>query len=273
MKRRVGGELIGGGLATWTIGSHRLRRCHERPRADEPVRLDGGDPRLRRPAGLGCRSRRLRGLRQPGRPRGARLRRPLRAARPLRARRDPLQAPRRIPVSGRGLPNDQGSRDGGVGADGRGLVRPPRRLDVPGLLHLDAARHARRAGCGRRLQGHRGAARGRAGAARARGDPGDGRPAGVGDRCVGPLSLRQSGGAGRARVLRAFRSGRQAGPRHGPLQVPGRRTPRRTARWFRRARRERRCRTPTTGWCARTARSCASPTRRRPSSCPTGWAR
>ena len=53
----------------------------------------------------------------------------------------------------------------------------------------------------------------------------------------------------------------------------GRRTPRRTARSSRRARRGRRCRTPRTGSCARTARSCASPTRRRRSSCPTAWAR
>ena len=199
-----------------------VRRCHERPRADDPARLDGGDPRVRRPAGLGRRSRRLRGLRQPGRPRGARLRRSVRAARPLRSRRHPLQAPRRVAVPGRGLPDDEGPRDGRVGPDGRGLVRPPRRLDVPGVLHLDADRHARRPGCGRRLQGHRGAARGRAGAARARGDPRDGRPAGVGHRLPRPLPLRQSGRARRARVLRALGAGGQARARHRPLQVPRR---------------------------------------------------
>jgi PAS domain S-box-containing protein len=53
----------------------------------------------------------------------------------------------------------------------------------------------------------------------------------------------------------------------------GRRSPRRIARWSAPARRGRRCRTPRTGSCARTARSCASPTRRRPSSCPTASAR
>ena len=258
-----------------TIGSHRLRRCHERPRADEPVRLDGGDPRLRRPAGLGRRSRRLRGLRQPGRPRGARLRRAVRAARPLRSRRHPLQAPRRIAVSGRGLPDDEGPRNGRVGPDGRGLVRPPRRLDVPGVLHLDADRHARRAGCGRRLQGHRGAARGRAGAARARGDPRHGRPAGVGHRLPRAASTTP--------IRRRWpRSGSPSSPtwwasppttRSTTSTPTGRRSPRRTARSSRRARRGRRCRTPRTGSCARTARSCASPTRRRPSSCPTDWAR
>ena len=116
----------------------------------------------------------------------------------------------------------QGPRDGRVDPDGRGLVRPPRRLDVPGLLHLDADRHARRAGRGRRLQGHRGAVGGRAGAARARGDPREGRPAGVGHRPGGPLPLRQSGGARRARLRRGLRPRGPPRPRPRPLQVPRR---------------------------------------------------
>ena len=142
--------------------------------------------------------------------------------RALRPRRHPLQAPRRLALPGRGLPDDEGPRDRRDDPHGRGLVRPPRRLDVPGLLHGDAARAARRAGRGRRLQGHRGAARGRAGAARARGDPRQGRPAGVGHRRRRVLPLRQSGRAGRARLRGGLRPGGPARSRHGPLQVPRR---------------------------------------------------
>ena len=116
---------------------------------------------------------------------------------------------------------------------------------------------------------------GRAGAARARGDPRDGRPAGLGHRPGGPLPLRQSGRARRARLRGALRPRGPARPRPRPLQVPRRHAvPRgRLPAGPARAGRGRRCRTPTTGSCARTARSCASPTPRRRSSCPTAAAR
>ena len=222
-------------------------------------RLDGVDPRVRRATGVGGRPRRPGRLRQPGGPRGARLRRAVRAQGALRPRRHPLQAPRRLALPGRGLPDDEGPRDRRDDPHGGGLVRPPRRHDVPGLLHGDAARAARRPGRGRRLQGHRGAARGRAGAARARGDPREGRPAGVGHRRRRLLPLRQPGRAGRARLRRGLGPRGQARSRQpSTTSTPtARRSPRTTARSSRPAGRGGSCRTPTTGSCTRTARSCA----------------
>ena len=63
---------------------------------------------------------------------------------------------------------------------------------------------------------------GRAGAARARGDPRDRSAAGLGHRRGGPLPLRQSRGARRARLRGALRPRGQARARHRPLQVPRR---------------------------------------------------
>ena len=114
-------------------------------------------------------------------------------------------------------------------------------------------------------------ARGRAGAARARRDPRPRRAAGLGRRPRGPLPLRQPGGAAPRRLRRPLRARRPARARDGPLQVPRRPAvpggglP---ADPLRAGGREP-CRTARTGWCARTARSCASRTRRRRSSCPT----
>ena len=132
---------------------------------------------------------------------------------------------------------------------------------------------ARRPGGGRRLQGHRGAARGRAGAARARGDPRDRRPAGLGHRRRGRFHYANPAGAGRARLRR--RSPTCVGkPAHDTVHYkypdgspfPEEDCPLVQAR----ATRGESCRTPRTGSCARTARSCASPTRPRRFELPTG---
>ena len=188
---------------------------------------DGGararrDPGLRGPARVGRGSRRAGAVPEPGGARGARLRRAGRAARPARPRHDPLPAPRRLPLPRGGVPDDAGAGHGRDRARVRRLVHPPRRLDVPGLLHLDADRPAGRPGRGRRLPGHDGAARGRAGAARARGDPGERRPARVGARSGRRLPLPQPRRGRRAWLRRRRRAAGPAGARDGPLQAPGR---------------------------------------------------
>ena len=85
-----------------------------------------------------------------------------------------------------------------------------------------ADRDRERDGSGDRVHGHRGAPPRRAGAARARGDPREGRPAGLGRRPRGPVPLRQPGGAARARLRGPLRAQGQARAQDGALQVPRR---------------------------------------------------
>ena len=194
---------------------------------------------------------------------------------PDRARHGPLPAPRRLAVPGRGVPGARSRAGPARRCTRRGLVHPPRRhacspsptprspIDLP-----DGPRR------GRHLHRHDRAARGRAGAARARRDPRDAsrQPVWVVDH-EGRFHYANPAARRRARLRRTPSElvGRPA-PRDGPLQVPRRHAvPDRGlpadagAAGGRDAAASAR-----TGSCARTARSCGSPTRPRRSTCPTG---
>ena len=134
-----------------------------------------------------------------------------------------------------------------------------------------AARDRPRAGRGRRVHRHRGAAAGRAGLRGARGDPRQGRPARVGHRPRAGASTTPTRGAGGARLLRT--SELMGEPGHarcttsiGRLAVPRGGVP----EHGRPARPPRSSPTARTGWCARTARSCGSRSPARRSTCRAG---